>query len=233
MSSRRSTPPPSTRSSPTSARSTSSPWLYRIARNRSLNHLRRASAVGVDTMDTHFAEHGMTTSDKVMRRESFHELIGDVHELPESQRTALLLREIEDLSYDQIAVTMETTVPSVKSLLVQGEDVARRCRRGPPPELRRGTPRARRRSRGPGQAQHRRAPPHARVQALHGVQEDPQGQQQGPRRAAPARPGCSCSRNFCSAASSARLPPRATPPAVSGLVQPPAPRQAAASRAAC
>ena len=26
------------------------PWLYRIARNRSLNHLRRASAVGVETM---------------------------------------------------------------------------------------------------------------------------------------------------------------------------------------
>jgi RNA polymerase sigma factor (sigma-70 family) len=95
------------------------PWLYRIARNRSLNHLRRASAVGVDTMDTHFAEHGITTTDKVMRRESFHELVGDVQELPESQRTALLLREIEDLSYDQIAVTMETTVPSVKSLLVR------------------------------------------------------------------------------------------------------------------
>ena len=46
------------------------PWLYRIARNRSLNHLRRATAVGVDSMDTHFAEAGMSTSEKVMRRES-------------------------------------------------------------------------------------------------------------------------------------------------------------------
>src|ERR1700716_1462477 len=27
------------------------PWLYRIARNRSLNHLRRASAIGADSMD--------------------------------------------------------------------------------------------------------------------------------------------------------------------------------------
>jgi DNA-directed RNA polymerase specialized sigma24 family protein len=34
------------------------PWLYRIARNRSLNHLRRASAIGVDSMDVHFADHG-------------------------------------------------------------------------------------------------------------------------------------------------------------------------------
>jgi RNA polymerase sigma factor (sigma-70 family) len=95
------------------------PWLYRIARNRSLNHLRRASAIGVDSMDVHFADHGLSTGERVMRRESFRELIGDVHELPETQRTALLLREIDALSYDQIAHTMETTVPSVKSLLVR------------------------------------------------------------------------------------------------------------------
>ena len=29
------------------------PWLYRIARNRSLNHLRRTQAVGMDSMDVH------------------------------------------------------------------------------------------------------------------------------------------------------------------------------------
>ena len=70
-------------------------------------------------MDVHFAEHGISTSDKVLRRESFRELIADVHELPETQRTALLLREIDALSYEQIAQAMETTVPSVKSLLVR------------------------------------------------------------------------------------------------------------------
>jgi RNA polymerase sigma factor (sigma-70 family) len=95
------------------------PWLYRIARNRSLNHLRRASAIGVDSMDVHYAEQGISTGDKVMRRESFRELIDDVHQLPETQRTALLLREIDALSYEQIAHAMETTIPSVKSLLVR------------------------------------------------------------------------------------------------------------------
>ena len=95
------------------------PWLYRIARNRSLNHLRRASAVGVDSMDIHFAEEGISTGEKVIRRESFRLLIGDVQQLPETQRTALLLREIDALSYEQIAHAMETTVPSVKSLLVR------------------------------------------------------------------------------------------------------------------
>src|SRR4051812_29927561 len=95
------------------------PWLYRIARNRSLNHLRRHQAIGVDSMDVHLAEHGATTADKVHRREEFRQLMGDVQELPETQRTALLLREIDALSYDQIAEAMETTVPAVKSLLVR------------------------------------------------------------------------------------------------------------------
>ncbi len=95
------------------------PWLYRIARNRSLNHLRKASAIGVDSMDVHFADNGVSTADKVMRRESFRQLIGDVQELPETQRTALLLREIDALSYEQISDAMETTVPAVKSLLVR------------------------------------------------------------------------------------------------------------------
>src|SRR5208282_5588660 len=95
------------------------PWLYRIARNRSLNHLRRASAIGVDSMDVHYAEHGLSTGDRAIRRESFRELLADVQQLPETQRTALLLREIDALSYDQIADAMETTVPSVKSLLVR------------------------------------------------------------------------------------------------------------------
>ncbi len=95
------------------------PWLYRIARNRSLNHLRRASAIGVDSMDVHFADHGLSTGERVMKRESFRQLLGDVNSLPETQRTALLLREIDALSYEQIADAMETTVPSVKSLLVR------------------------------------------------------------------------------------------------------------------
>ncbi len=95
------------------------PWLYRIARNRSLNHLRRVQSIGVDSMDIHLADHGASTADKVHKREEFRLLLADVQTLAETQRTALLLREIDALSYDQIAEVMETTVPSVKSLLVR------------------------------------------------------------------------------------------------------------------
>ena len=95
------------------------PWLYRIARNRSLNHLRRIQAVGVDSMDIHLYDHGATTADKVHEREEFRLLVDDIQGLPETQRTALVLREMDALSYEQIAEAMETTVPSVKSLLVR------------------------------------------------------------------------------------------------------------------
>jgi RNA polymerase sigma factor (sigma-70 family) len=95
------------------------PWLYRIARNRCLNHLRRHQAIGVDSMDVLYAEHGESTLDKVHRREEFRLLVGDIHELPETQRTALILREMDALAYEQIAEAMETTVSSVKSLLVR------------------------------------------------------------------------------------------------------------------
>jgi RNA polymerase sigma factor (sigma-70 family) len=95
------------------------PWLYRIARNRSLNHLRRPQPAGQDSMDVFERDGGTTTADTVHKREEFRQIVADVHELPETQRTALLLREIDALSYDQIAETMDTTVPSVKSLLVR------------------------------------------------------------------------------------------------------------------
>jgi RNA polymerase sigma factor (sigma-70 family) len=95
------------------------PWLYRIARNRCLNHLRRPVAAGLDSMDVFERDGGVTTADTVHRREEFRQIVADVQELPETQRTALLLREIDALSYDQIAEAMDTTVPSVKSLLVR------------------------------------------------------------------------------------------------------------------
>jgi RNA polymerase sigma factor (sigma-70 family) len=95
------------------------PWLYRIARNRCLNHMRRRSAIGVDSMDIHFADMGISTGEKVFKREEFRTLVEDIGRLPETQRTALLLREMDGLSYEQVAHAMETTVPGVKSLLVR------------------------------------------------------------------------------------------------------------------
>jgi len=95
------------------------PWLYRIARNRCLNHLRKPTADGQDTMDTHPHMNGVTTHEHVQNREEFRNLLCDVGNLPETQRSALLLREIDAMSYEEIAQAMDTTVPGVKSLLVR------------------------------------------------------------------------------------------------------------------
>ncbi len=95
------------------------PWLYRIARNRCLNHLRRPVPEGQDSMDIHPHMNGTSTAERVQNREELRQVLDDVGTLPETQRTALLLREIDQLSYEEIAVAMETTVPAVKSLLVR------------------------------------------------------------------------------------------------------------------
>ncbi len=106
------------------------PWLYRIARNRSLNHLRKAQAIGVDSMDVHLSEHGLTTADKVHKREDFRQLMADVGELPETQRTALVLREIDGLSYEEIGFSLGIAVGTVKSRLARAREALRGQLRG-------------------------------------------------------------------------------------------------------
>jgi RNA polymerase sigma factor (sigma-70 family) len=95
------------------------PWLYRIARNRCLNHLRKPTADAQESMDMVPAVEASSTAERVHNREEFRQLLVDVKKLPETQRAALLLREMDALSYEEIAAAMETTVPSVKSLLVR------------------------------------------------------------------------------------------------------------------
>jgi RNA polymerase sigma factor (sigma-70 family) len=95
------------------------PWLYRIARNRCLNHLRKPTADAQESMDMVPEVEAASTAEKVHNREEFRQLLTDVGKLPETQRSALLLREMDAMSYEEIAQAMETSVPSVKSLLVR------------------------------------------------------------------------------------------------------------------
>jgi RNA polymerase sigma factor (sigma-70 family) len=95
------------------------PWLYRIARNRCLNYLRKPKADAQESMDMVPEVDAASTAEKVHNREEFRQILSDVNKLPETQRAALLLREMDALSYEEIAAAMDTTVPSVKSLLVR------------------------------------------------------------------------------------------------------------------
>jgi RNA polymerase sigma factor (sigma-70 family) len=95
------------------------PWFYKIARNRCLNHMRRRIDVPVESMDSFERGAGESALEAVAGRERLREIVGDVHSLPEQQRSALILREFDALSYKQIAEALDTTVPAVKSLLVR------------------------------------------------------------------------------------------------------------------
>jgi len=62
---------------------------------------------------------GVSSEDVAHQRAEIRDVMGDIRALPEAQRSALLMREIDTLSHEQIAAAMETTVSSVKSLLVR------------------------------------------------------------------------------------------------------------------
>jgi RNA polymerase sigma factor (sigma-70 family) len=93
-------------------------WLYRVAHNRCIDQLRRPVPQQADVFDVSRAPlHDPL--DEAQRREDLQRLVEDVRRLPEAQRSALLMREMEGLSYGELAAALETTVPAIKSLLVR------------------------------------------------------------------------------------------------------------------
>lgn len=93
-------------------------WLYRVAHNRCIDHLRRPTPPASELYDVSRAP----THDPLAeaeRREDLRRLIADVRRLPEQQRSALLMREMEGLSYADLAQALDTSIPAVKSLLVR------------------------------------------------------------------------------------------------------------------
>lgn len=93
-------------------------WLYRVAHNRCIDQLRRPSPAAADIFDLN---RGLQQDpiDAAERRDDLRRLIEDVRRLPEQQRSALLMREMEGLSYNELAAALGVTVPAVKSLLVR------------------------------------------------------------------------------------------------------------------
>jgi RNA polymerase sigma factor (sigma-70 family) len=93
-------------------------WLYRVAHNRCIDQLRRPAPAAEDIYDIN---RGVSTDllAEAERREDLRRLIADVRGLPEQQRSALLMREMEGLSYNDLAAALGVTVPAVKSLLVR------------------------------------------------------------------------------------------------------------------
>ena len=93
-------------------------WLYRVAHNRCIDQIRRPAPAPEDIYELN---RGVASDPEAEaeRREDLRRLIADVRALPEQQRSALLMREMEGLSYNDLATALDVTVPAVKSLLVR------------------------------------------------------------------------------------------------------------------
>ncbi len=90
-------------------------WLYRIVTNRCLNLLRSHRSTE-PLLETHEASSGRPNHLAEARSE-LDALKDAIGRLPPDQRATLVLRELEGLSYEQIAHVLGTTVPAVKGRL--------------------------------------------------------------------------------------------------------------------
>ena len=102
-----------------------STYLYRMAVNTAIDHLRKAAKSHVSSLDQ---EEGFEPAEDPERRPDriflYREMEGKVNEalneLPADQRTAIVLREVEGLSYQEIAETMKSSIGTVMSRLHYG-----------------------------------------------------------------------------------------------------------------
>ncbi len=107
-------------------------WLYRIAINTAKNWLvarnRRPPASDIDAndaeqydMDSRLKDRG-TPENELMREEVERTVYDAIAELPEDLRTAIMLREIEGMSYEEIATTMECPIGTVRSRIFRARE---------------------------------------------------------------------------------------------------------------
>jgi RNA polymerase sigma-70 factor (ECF subfamily) len=94
-------------------------WLYRIARNHCLNEVRRQSyKTTTIEVDHERMVSDAASADQILQARATQTLVlAALDKMPENQRTAFQLSRTHNLSYDEIADSMETTVSAVKSLL--------------------------------------------------------------------------------------------------------------------
>jgi len=107
-------------------------WLYRIAINTAKNHLvaasRRPPGDDIDAVDAEqlggesgLKEYG--TPERMVLKDEIGQTIAEAIEaLPEDLRTAITLRELEGLSYEEIAEAMNCPIGTVRSRIFRARE---------------------------------------------------------------------------------------------------------------
>ena len=111
-----------------------STWLFTIARNLCLNEIRRRARHPAESLDqTHAAADDqplhqvedrrvVLPSEELLHGELDQKITDALAELPENQRTALLLCRQEELSYEGIAEVLGCSLSATKSLIHRGRE---------------------------------------------------------------------------------------------------------------
>jgi RNA polymerase sigma-70 factor, ECF subfamily len=110
-------------------------WIYRIAVNQARNRhrfWRRRHRADQVSLDQHVAAHGEfqsggeLTPDRMLAQKQLAERLNHALEhLPFDQRTAIILREIDGLSYEEIAFSLGVAIGTVKSRLTRARQALR------------------------------------------------------------------------------------------------------------
>jgi RNA polymerase sigma-70 factor (ECF subfamily) len=110
-------------------------WIYRIAVNQARNRhrfWRRRHRADQVSLDQHLADHGdlllsseSTPERKLAQKELAAQLQHALDRLPFDQRIAIVLREIDGLSYEEIAFSLGVAVGTVKSRLTRARHALR------------------------------------------------------------------------------------------------------------
>jgi RNA polymerase sigma-70 factor (ECF subfamily) len=107
-------------------------WIYRIAINTAKNHLvasgRRPPAGDIDAQDAEQYE-GATglreyaTPERMILKDEIEKTVASaIDELPDDLKTAITLRELEGMSYEEIAQAMECPIGTVRSRIFRARD---------------------------------------------------------------------------------------------------------------
>jgi len=114
------------------------PWLFQIAHRRALDHLRRYERrMGLpldDEMIRTTADTAEDAEDALARGEVLHAAIGYFVELPATQRSCVILKDVLGHSAEEIAVLLDLTVPAVRSSLHRGRASLRARGETPAPD---------------------------------------------------------------------------------------------------
>jgi RNA polymerase sigma factor (sigma-70 family) len=99
------------------------PWLYRIVRNTALTDIRDEPKPALELDEARAA--GMPPEELAEQREEISRLMAGLSELPEPQRAAIVMRELEGLSHEQIATSLGLSGGAVRQSIYRARRALR------------------------------------------------------------------------------------------------------------